>query len=166
MRAVISLGSNIEPQRHLQAACKALAAGFEVQGLSSPWESPPWGRTDQPAFVNAAALLEIGETAPSAVKRALQKIEDDLGRVRVPGDPNGPRTIDLDLSLVEGVQNETPPLPDGDLLRRWYVAVPAAEVAGDLTIPGDGRTIAEVAASLADEVDGERIAWSPDEAPS
>ena len=162
MRALLSLGSNIEPQKNLTAAVARLRQQFAVVAVSPAYRSAPWGRTDQAAFVNAAVALET-ELSPADLKAALRAIESDLGRVRDPADKNGPRTIDLDLSLCGDLVSDDPPLPDPDLARRWFVAVPLADIAPDTVVPGDGRPLAAIAASLAGKVDGEPVEWSIDE---
>ena len=153
---LVALGSNIKPRDNLPAAVAALREQFTVRAVSPVYESPAWGRTDQPAFFNAAVRLQVdAATRPAEFKQSLRAIEADLGRVRDPADPSGPRTIDLDLSVFGSRQFDQPPLPDPDIVSRWYIAVPLADIAGEVTLPGDGRTLAEVAASLAESVDGE-----------
>ena len=83
--AYIALGSNIEPERNLPAAVRLLAARCKLLALSPVYQTQPVGKTDQPDFLNAAALIET-ELGPAALKtQVLQKIERTLGRVRSAG---------------------------------------------------------------------------------
>ena len=59
--AVLGFGGNIGDSRKLiAAAIERLAAnpGIEVEEVSALYLTPPWGRTDQPPFLNAAARID------------------------------------------------------------------------------------------------------------
>jgi 2-amino-4-hydroxy-6-hydroxymethyldihydropteridine diphosphokinase len=73
------------------ARCRLLA-------VSPVYETAPVGKTDQPNFLNAAALIETDLTAAELKTQVLQVIEQELGRVRSE-DKNAPRTIDLGIAL-------------------------------------------------------------------
>jgi 2-amino-4-hydroxy-6-hydroxymethyldihydropteridine diphosphokinase len=95
-RILIGLGSNIDPENHLNAAAVMLRERWPTVRFSSVYRSKPWGFEDQPDFLNAAALIEADHKAKKVLE-ALQEIEEKRGRattVRC-----GPRTIDLDLLL-------------------------------------------------------------------
>ena len=162
---IVSLGSNIDAGRYLPAALAAIERhpDFAVRGRSPVYASAPVGRTDQPVFFNAALWLQSSLADPEAIRREFRIIEADLDRVRDPADPSGPRTIDLDLVLIEAMCCTRPELPDADLFTRWFVAVPAGDAAPGLMIPGDGRTLAELAAELRPQSDGEAYGWLPGE---
>ncbi len=145
-RLVVLLGSNVQPARHLAAATAALARRYTVADVSPCFRTRPVGDVDQPDFLNAAALLVTNDD-PAAVERVLHAIERDLGRVRDPGRPCGPRTIDLDLALVEGVA-EGPGAPHPLLTSEPFAAVPVARVAPDLVHPHTGETMARIASAL------------------
>jgi 2-amino-4-hydroxy-6-hydroxymethyldihydropteridine diphosphokinase len=87
----------------------------------------PWGKPDQPAFLNAVALVET-HLEPMEVLRMLQAFERRLGRV--PGERWGPRTIDLDLLLYDDLNIDRPELtiPHRHLHERAFVLVPLAEI--------------------------------------
>ncbi len=106
-----------------------------VAKCSSLWRTPPWGKTDQPSFLNACALIET-RLAPHALLAALKAIERDLGRtgaVRW-----GPRAIDIDILFYGDEKIDDPDLvvPHRDLLRRAFVLAPLAEIAGERKIAG------------------------------
>src|SRR5204863_1603695 len=64
--------------------------------VSTLIETEPWGRKDQPRFINAVAEIET-DLPPDALLRRLLDVERGLGRVRA--EKWGPRTIDPDLLL-------------------------------------------------------------------
>ena len=69
--------------------------------------------------------------------RDCRGIEDDHGRVRV--ERWGPRTLDLDLVVMEGVRSDTPELtvPHPRAAERRFVLVPLVEVWPDAEVaPG------------------------------
>lgn len=147
-QVAVMLGSNIEPERNLPAAVKALDQLGRVVATSSVWQTAPIGDTQQADFCNAAVLLET-VLEPAELLRRLRDIELDLGRVRNPGNKNAARTIDLDLSVIAG-----PPcviagklFPDPDIAERVFLAVPLQEVLPDFQLP-DGRKIGDVAGAL------------------
>src|ERR1700741_887992 len=75
-------------QRLIELQCGTLI------GMSSLYETAPWGNHDQPAFLNQA--LEINtEMGPLKLLKQLLKIEKLIGRVRK--EKYGPRCIDIDI---------------------------------------------------------------------
>lgn len=160
---LITLGSNIDPERNLPRAVAMLRQNYhlQVRALSRVYESMPISATgavapDQPPFLNAAALLESdGYYTPLTLKfHVLRFIELLMGRRRS-ADKFAPRPIDLDLALYGDCVMSTPylTLPDPDILTRAHVAVPLANVAPDWPHPLTGQRLAEIAAALAATAD-------------
>ncbi len=147
-QAVISLGSNIEPERHLPLAVGRLHTLGRVLAVSAAYRNPAVGPEGQPDFVNAALLIET-DHPPKEMQRALRQIETHLGRRRTP-DKHAPRVIDLDLVLYGShvVEEGSLRLPDPDLLERAYLAVLAAEVAPGMRHPITGERMAALAERL------------------
>ena len=145
--AIVALGSNIEPERHLPEAVAALR-GLGAQAVSSVYQNPARGGRPQPDYLNAAVLLETPLDA-AALRAALRELEADLGRVRT-DDKYAPRTIDLDLLLL-GDQVDPKvgaALPDPELLTAPHLAIPAAEVAPSAVQPRSGETQQAIADRL------------------
>jgi 2-amino-4-hydroxy-6-hydroxymethyldihydropteridine diphosphokinase len=127
-RAYVALGSNIgDPAANVARGFDALAAIGNVLQRSSLYRTPPWGKTDQPDFVNAVALLETA-LAPRELLEALKTAERRLGRTL--GEFWGPRVIDLDLLTYDDVTIDEPDfhVPHAQLRRRGFVLVPLAEI--------------------------------------
>ena len=148
-RVFIGLGSNIgDRARFLNLAAGELArvAGTSVVWFSSVYETEPFGITDQPRFLNAAGEIETTLT-PSELLRELKAIEVRVGRTQ--GDHWGPREIDLDILLYEGVvyRDDAVTVPHPGLEERRFVLVPLREIAPDVVHPVSGMTITELASA-------------------
>lgn len=148
-RVYLGLGANLgERAAAIGEACARLErCGARVLALSPIYETEPWGIVEQPRFLNAACLIEVA-WAPLATLQRLKWIEREMGRA--PGVRFGPRVIDLDLLLYEGVQMATNRLviPHPGMLERATVLVPLADIAPNLMHPATGRTIGEHLAGL------------------
>jgi len=136
--AYIGLGANLGARGEImRAALRALAelSFVQIDCVSSFYETPPWGKIDQPPFLNAAACVSFAG-APHSLIGEMQRIERELGRVR--REHWGARTIDLDLLYVDGVttSDDVLTLPHPYLTERAFVLVPLAEIAPDLTVRG------------------------------
>jgi 2-amino-4-hydroxy-6-hydroxymethyldihydropteridine diphosphokinase len=149
-QALIGLGGNVGDVRAtLAKAVAALCDGEAVRllGRSSDYETPPWGVTDQPAFVNLALRVETELGARDLLKRALA-VEAGLGRDRATGRRWGPRPVDIDILAYDDIRLDEPDLhiPHPRMTERAFVLVPLAEIAPDWVL--EGRTIAEWAAAI------------------
>lgn len=133
----------------VEAAIGRLARYGRVTARSSLYRTSPVGYVDQPEFVNAAALLET-ELAPLALLDALLETERSFGRDRSAGPPKGPRTLDLDLLLYDGLVLDEPrlTLPHPAMHERWFVLAPLEEIVPEWRHPVMGRTISELLADL------------------
>jgi 2-amino-4-hydroxy-6-hydroxymethyldihydropteridine diphosphokinase len=141
VRAYIGLGSNLaDPQAQVEAAFFALDALPQTRLLcrSRLYVSAPWGRLDQPEFINAAAEIET-ELSPRDLMQALLAVERTFGRTRN-GDRWGPRILDLDLILYGDRVVDEPGLhvPHPHLHERAFVLQPLADIAPQIDIPGHG----------------------------
>lgn len=98
-RAVLSLGSNLgDRMAHLRGA----VAGLDDVLLlaSGVYETPPWGDTGQPAYLNAALLVAAPGRPPEYWLGRARALEAAAGRRRAPGRRYGPRTLDVDVVAV------------------------------------------------------------------
>ena len=142
-RAWLSLGSNIEPERNLGAALAELRTRFGGIDVSPAYRFPAVG-FDGPDFVNLAAGIDSDLDA-SALDAWLHALEDRHGRRRdVPRFSS--RTLDVDIVLFDDAIIDGPghlQVPRRELAHA-FVLKPLADLAPDLRVPGDGRTLAEL----------------------
>lgn len=100
-KAIILLGSNINPEKNIEKAKVLLEEMFEDITCSESITTKPIGYKHQQDFNNAAARITT-ELEQEKLKSVLNSIEDKLGRQRDPSNKNGPRTIDLDIVMFDG----------------------------------------------------------------
>ena len=151
-RAAIGLGANLgDAAATLRDAIAELARlpATTLQRASRLYRTPAWGRTEQPDFINAVALVDTGLPARDLLD-ALLAIERGFGRVRPDGERWGPRTLDLDLLLYGDAVVDEPGLrvPHPHLHERAFALLPLAEIAPEARIPGIGD-VATIAAGMA-----------------
>ena len=148
----IALGSNLEePSQQIYKAINLIDAIDElsVTRKSSLYKTKPIGKIDQPDFINAAIEVE-GNISPENLHTALQDIETQAGRIRM--ELNEPRTLDLDILLIDDLIMKTKKLtvPHPRMHQRQFVIVPLFEINQKLNIPGIG-SIDDILKSLPDQ---------------
>ena len=160
---LMGTGGNLEsaqfgpPHDTLTAALAALEGKrIEILTRSGWYRTEPVPRSDQPWFVNAVVSLAT-ELAAKDLLTVLQSIERQFGRIR--GEPNAPRSLDLDILDYHGeLMNDTSlVLPHPRLHERRFVLMPIAEIAPDWRHPSLGLTAAQLLARLASEQQIERL---------
>jgi 2-amino-4-hydroxy-6-hydroxymethyldihydropteridine diphosphokinase len=150
---LIGLGGNVGDVRTTFLRAIPLIvqrASAKLVARSSDYETPPWGDTAQPPFVNACIRIETA-VAPHDLLRVLHQIEAKFGRDRTRERHWGPRPLDLDLLAYADVTlaGDELTLPHPRLFERAFVLVPLAEIAPDRSI--GGRTPAQVLRTLSIE---------------
>lgn len=140
-RAYVGLGANLgDRAATLERALDLLAErpGIEVVAVSSFRETDPVGLLDQPRFLNAAAAIETS-LQPQDLLATLLDVERELGRTR-DGPRYGPRTVDLDLLLIDGLTVDEPGLtvPHPRLHERAFALEPLVEIDPSIIVPGLG----------------------------
>jgi 2-amino-4-hydroxy-6-hydroxymethyldihydropteridine diphosphokinase len=152
--AYIALGSNMDsaagpPDATLAAAAKRMSQLGTVTSRSSLYSTRPVGYPAQPRFVNAVVALDTA-LDPQMLLNELLAIEKQFGRDRFKSIPNGPRTLDLDILLIDDLELREPGLvlPHPRLDQRAFVLVPLHEIAPQLTIAGRRKTVAQLLEEL------------------
>ncbi|MCA9314574.1 MAG: 2-amino-4-hydroxy-6-hydroxymethyldihydropteridine diphosphokinase [Planctomycetes bacterium] len=147
-RAVVALGSNIEPERWVPWAIARLQARFRDVLVSTAYRAAAVGPPGQPPFVNAVVVLATDLPLP-ALRAALRHLEALAGRTRSE-DRFAPRTLDLDVIALSGPRgDEHLDHAETDVA---HVVVPWADVEPDRRLRDGGRTLAERAAPLRDRL--------------
>jgi 2-amino-4-hydroxy-6-hydroxymethyldihydropteridine diphosphokinase len=137
-KAVLGLGGNIgDPKKAMASALDALAAspGIAVEAVSALYSTPPWGKTDQPPFLNAAVRIET-RLSPHALLTAILAIERRHGRERT--ERWGPRSIDIDILLFGADEVDEPGLhiPHSRLPERAFALAPLLDVMPEAIVAG------------------------------
>ena len=138
IEAWLCLGGNIgDPRRAMAEALRMIDADArtDVARVSSLYRTPPWGKLDQPDFLNAAASVLTSRTPRELLELCLGS-EVALKRVRA--ERFGPRLIDIDILLYGDIamKEEGLEIPHPRMLDRAFVLLPLSEIAPDLKIRG------------------------------
>jgi 2-amino-4-hydroxy-6-hydroxymethyldihydropteridine diphosphokinase len=142
--AWLGLGGNLgDPEASMAKALRAIDADDDthVVAVSSLYRTPPWGKTDQPDFLNAVAEIETARSPRDLLALCLDA-EKALKRVR--RERWGPRLIDIDILLYGDTAVHEPGLdvPHPRIAERAFVLVPLAEIAPGLHVAG--ATVADL----------------------
>ncbi len=137
----LALGSNIEPREHyLRQAVDQLNQLGTVIKLAPIYETTPYGKRDQPLFLNTALILET--TLPARVLlHQLKLLEIQLGRRH--RERWGPREIDLDIIFYDHLVIQTTDLiiPHPDYQNRRFVLQPLTDIAAGFIAPDAGEPL-------------------------
>ncbi len=149
-RVFLSLGSNVNPEQNLPFAVKKIADSGRILATSSVWKTLPVGFLEQDSFLNASILFETDLSAREICEDLIPRIENELIRVRDPENKNGPRTIDIDLTLFnsEILQIEHRQIPDPELLSRGFIAIPLAELDPNYVHPVTQQNLGAIASEF------------------
>ncbi len=134
--AIISSGSNLGDRlsyltKALNFVCHEIG---EMDRISNVYQAAPWGKTDQPNFLNQVFGV-YSNLEPLKLMDKLLAIEQLMGRKR--GEKWGPRSIDLDL-LYFGqiiIREERLTLPHSGIAKRRFVLLPISEIYPDFNHP-------------------------------
>jgi 2-amino-4-hydroxy-6-hydroxymethyldihydropteridine diphosphokinase len=139
-RVTVSIGSNIDRDRHVLACLDALAESFGSLAISRIFESEPVGFEDGRNFYNLVVAFE-SDCSVGELQAWCKRLEAANGR-RNDVPKFGPRTLDIDLLTVgeltgthDGVE-----LPRGEILHHAFVLQPLAELLPDARHPLTGET--------------------------
>jgi 2-amino-4-hydroxy-6-hydroxymethyldihydropteridine diphosphokinase len=139
----VSIGSNLEPRKHITIALDALRNLFGELRLSPVYETEAVGFIGR-AFLNLVVSFESTEP-PEILKRKFKGIEKSLGRVKQENSFS-PRRIDLDIILYgdEVIHQPGLELPSQEIDRYAFVLQPLADLAPEMHYPGRDKTFADL----------------------
>lgn len=150
---MLLLGSNQGRRvRRLREAVRRLDEETAVRSVSRIYASEPFGRAFQPWFLNLAVRLAT-RLSPWDLLRLAKRLEREAGRRS--GARWGPRPLDVDILLMGDavVSDAGLTIPHAAMAQRRFCLVPLAEVAAELAVPPDGRTVAQVLSACNDELE-------------
>ena len=143
----VSIGSNVDAERHVRLAVFELERHFGPLKLSRVYRNKPVG-FDGDDFLNLVA--QFGTVREAAeVNATLHRIEQAGGRTRN-AEKFGPRTLDIDMLLYDDLIIKEPGLmlPREEITRYAFILRPLAELAGERRHPGSEKTYAELWATF------------------
>jgi 2-amino-4-hydroxy-6-hydroxymethyldihydropteridine diphosphokinase len=152
---IVALGSNLGDSRRIVLEAMERLQELSDQPIlkSSLWQTTPVNcPPNSPLFVNAVAGFapQKNET-PESLLQKLRALEKKFGR---PPKKvlNEPRPLDLDL-IAFGTETRNSPglvLPHSCAHLRRFVLQPLSEIAPDLILPGQSKTVSQLLAGLSE----------------
>lgn len=133
-RVFLSLGSNVgDRAAHLAQAVESLP---DVVAVSPTYETDPVGGPEQGPYLNLVVQLAT-DIEPRDLLAICHRLEANAERVRE--ERWGPRTLDIDVVWVEGVESDDPSLtlPHPRWQERRFVLAPMRDLAPDLVSERD-----------------------------
>ncbi len=149
--AHFSLGSDLEPRRHLTRALTAFREKFGDPRVSSIYKTSPVGSGRRAVFWNLVVEIETA-LSPAALRDWAHSLEKREGRKKG-ADKNAPRALDVDLVDWRGkaIASRRHPLPHPDVRDKAHTLFPFLEIAPGWTDPVTGLTLVELAARFKDK---------------
>jgi 2-amino-4-hydroxy-6-hydroxymethyldihydropteridine diphosphokinase len=150
----LGLGSNIgDRQENLDRALGYLSQRLRVTEKSSVYDTEPIGNPEQPRFLNMVCRVKT-MLKPEDLLVLAKGIERKMGRI--PGSPNSPRPIDIDILFYGDEVIKLPELviPHPRLTERAFVLVPLNEIAPGLVHPVKKNSINELLKEVKQGVQG------------
>ena len=150
MHCYLGLGSNLgDKQKHITEAISKISKlkSVEITKTSSIIATKPYGKTDQPDFLNCVIETDTNLLPEDFLEKCLN-IENQLGRIRK--DKWGPRTIDIDLLFYGDkiINTELLVLPHPELHKRKFVLTSLNELCPDLVHPILNKKIKDIFVEL------------------
>lgn len=157
--AYLLLGTNMgDRNSNLQQAIALIESEIgNVIAASSVYETAPWGKTDQPGFLNQAVGVKTA-LLPLELLQVMLDIEKKMGRVRL--EKWGERLIDIDLIFYGEdtiLNNEELSLPHPEMHKRRFVLEPLNEIAADYIHPVFKEKVSSILTNLSDELTVQKL---------
>jgi 2-amino-4-hydroxy-6-hydroxymethyldihydropteridine diphosphokinase len=144
--AFLALGSNIQPEKNILAAVELLSKQVKILASSTVYLTEPLLHKSQPKYYNCVIKIQT-KIEPSQLKfDVIRPIEKELRRNRI-GDKYASRTIDIDL-IVYGDRHfseNSLTIPDPDIRKRAFLALPLCELEPKLLLADTHESIRQVA---------------------
>ena len=148
----LALGSNLGNRlSNLKNAVSNLPPQMEVKKKSLVYETPPWGHTDQPHFLNQVVMVHT-YMEPEDLLGHIKRLETVLGRE--PTFENGPRVIDIDILFYGDkiVDEKNLKIPHPEFEKRKFAIVPLKEMLPEFLHPVTKKSIKEIYSRCPDKL--------------
>ena len=147
---LVSMGSNQQPEENLSAGLEKIYLQFKVRGVSKIYITEDVkGKKDSSHFYNQVIELDVNQSFHD-IYTTLKFIEKDLGR-----EPGNKKVVPLDLDILTYNQDvfayQEKAIPDPNLIKYKYIAIPLAEVDLDFRHPASGKSIDEIIEQMNDQ---------------
>ena len=147
------LGGNMgQREVFLQKAAAEIELAFgAVIKRSGVYQTPAWGKTDEPDYLNQVLLIQTDKPARQVLETILA-IEQKLGRKRM--EKWGSRIIDIDILFYgdEVIHDFNLVVPHPELYKRSFTLIPLAEIAPNLVHPVFKKNILQLKQELKDNL--------------
>lgn len=157
-QSILVIGGNLGPrEQHLREAVDLIhAEAGPVRKASALYETAPWGKVEQPGYLNQALLIETTLEAPALLEKLLD-IEHRIGRIR--REKWGARVIDIDIIFYNDAIIQTPALkvPHPQVQHRRFVLVPIVEIAPGWMHPVLKKNMTQLLAETADTLEVHQV---------
>ncbi len=151
-RIYLLLGTNLgKLKENLMNAIEELSkSGIKILKKSKIYKTKPWGKKNQPDFLNMAVEAETNLT-PEKLLQTIKEIEKKLKREKT--EKWGPRIIDIDILFYGNRIVNEPELkiPHPYFFERNFAIIPMADIAPDFIPPAQNKSIKEVKAGVNSE---------------
>lgn len=151
-KIALALGSNLGDRLgNLKKALRLIrASGIKIISTSDIFETAPFGKTEQPRFLNACVIIET-EKESHDLLYMLKEMERQIGRVL--REKWGPREIDLDILFInqEVIDTETLKVPHPEMHKRPFVLKPLSQLEPEWEHPLLGKTVVQLSSELAEQ---------------
>ncbi len=132
---MFGLGSNLNnPVMQLQNALNNLSMYFALQKVSNTYKSQSLLKDNQEDYYNIAVLAKTDKT-PQEILSITQKIEKDMGRIKLK--KWGERVIDIDIIDYnrEIFKSDNLEIPHNQMIYRSFVLKPLQDIMPDYIHP-------------------------------
>jgi len=147
---ILLLGCNVgDCPRQLREGLDRLSRKVEVGRVSRIYAGEPWGKADQPWFLNLAARGKC-LLPPDELLAFVKEVEAAAGRI--PRGKWGPRELDVDIVLIGEMVVQEPLLviPHPGLAFRRFCLAPVSEIAPGAVVPPGGEIIRDLLEACGD----------------